>query len=231
MFAAMDRDTGASAVPTAQNTAGAPAVLLLKELGKTPRGWTLTLHPEHLALAEASSAQPYVILREEMMKSVTLIEGMNTLGLTKPLKVTFKLAPEATATLAGWIGKPVLASHYLRRRYAWVLPVAIIWMLGALPLPGSPAAGIEATRFDVFGFGLGLTLLVAWAFAKWKPHPALFLVDSLWFTWLAVYLVVGVFNGRSKAWFLLVALLVWMVLTGLKHYARFRGTSLPRVGA
>lgn len=203
-----------------------PVVLSLQEMGKTPKEWTLTLHPAHLALADAPGSQPYVILREQLMKSATLIEGIRAFVVQQPRKVNFKLTPEGVAALAEWIGKPVLAAYYMRRRYGWVLPVAVIWVLGSLPLGGEPPSGAAAVPFDPVGLGLGLTLIVSWAFAKWRPHPLLFLIDSLWILCLAGYLVRDVIVGRSRGWLVLVALLVWMTITGLKHYARFHGITL-----
>jgi len=207
-----------------------PIVLVLKEVNGRGADWSLTLHPAHLALADSPGAQPYVIMREQMMKTATLMEGLNVLGLTRPIKATFKLIPEATAALAEWIGKPALAASYLKRRYAWVLPIAIIWILGSLPLPGNSSAGVQAIPFDPIGLALGVTLVVSWAFARWRPHPALFLVDSLWFVAMGGQLVMDVIQGRSKGWLVLVVLLVWMIVTGLKHFFRFRGTTIPRPG-
>ena len=76
------------------------------------------------------------------------------------------------------------------------------------------------------GFVLGLVLVGAWAFAKWRPHPVLFLVDGIWFSWVAVNLSLSVLRGQSKGWLVLVPLLAWMAVTGLKHFLRFRGTKL-----
>jgi len=154
------------------------------------------------------------------------MEGIRAFVVQQPRKVNFKLTPQGVAALAEWIGKPVLAAYYMRRRYSWVLPVAVIWVLGSLPLKGDPASGAAAVPFDPVALALGLTLIVSWAFAKWRPHPLLFLIDSLWFLCLAGYLVGDVIGGRSQGWLVLVALLVWMVITGLRHFTRFRGTTL-----
>jgi hypothetical protein len=62
-------------------------------------------------------------------------------------------------------------------------------------------------------------------------QSSLFLVDSLWFLGLAGYLVMEFVNGRSKGWLMLVILSLWMVETGLKYPARFRGTSIARLHA
>ncbi|MFN7141524.1 MAG: hypothetical protein ACK4UN_19525 [Limisphaerales bacterium] len=205
----------------------APIVLPLTEIGK-PEKWLLTLHPTHLALAEPGQGQPYIILRDQVMRTATLVERMGAFVLQKPRKVTFNLTSEGTATLADWIGKPIMAAVYLKRRYGWILPIAVLWVLGSLPIKGNPDAGVEGVPFDPIGLILGLTLIVSWALAKWRPHPALFLVDSLWFLAMAGHLVVGVVNGRSKLWLILVALLVWMMVTGLKHFIRFKGTKVTR---
>ena len=199
----------------------------LEELGKKDRRWRLELRPSDLALFEGDDPRPYVLLREQFHEhGAVFSEGLRVLGLKKPKKVTFKLTPETTTAMADWIGKPMLARLYLKRRYAWVLPVAIIWALGSLPIAGNPEAGIQAQPFHPMGLGLGLALVITWAFAKWRPHCNLFLLDSIWFLWLAGYLIYGVVHGRSKLWLILVALLLWMVVTGLKQFARFRGTPL-----
>jgi hypothetical protein len=204
----------------------APLTLSLTAMNKAKQQWSLVLYPDHLALAEAADTQPYVILRSEMMKSATLIEGMRVLALTTPIKATFKMEPPASSALADWVGKPVLALYYLRRRYSWVLPVAVLWVIGSMPISGDSSAGREPLPFDPIGLVLGLTLIAAWGWAKWRPHPVLFLVDSLWFLVMAGHLVMEVAKGRSKGWLVLVALLLWMVVSGLRHFARFRGTRL-----
>ena len=215
---------------SAEASASSPIVLAIEQMSSPPRPWKLTLYPAHLTLEPASyDTPPFLVLREEMMKSASFIEGMRALALTKPFKVTFKLPKEAAQTLADWIGKPVLAAHYLRRRYGWVLPVAVIWALGSMPYAGDPAAGVEAVPFDPIALVLGLALVAAWACAKWRPHPALFLVDSIWFLVMAAHLGMEVAQGRSKGWLVLVALLAWMAVIGFKHFVRFRGTQLPRI--
>jgi len=213
--------------PTNIPAGEAPSVLIASEVGKPGKQWTLELHPAHLGLVEVPGTPPYVILREEMMKSAMLLESMNVLTLSKPLKTNFKLAPEATAALAEWIGKPALVLFYLRRRYAWVLPVAVLWLLGSLPFSGDSTAGTKPIPFDVIGFTLALILIGSWALAKWRPHPILFLVDSFWFLLLSGRLLKDVFvDGRSKGWLIFVVFAGWLVFNGVKHYRRFRGTKI-----
>jgi hypothetical protein len=202
-----------------------PAVLSLKEIGKTQKEWALTLHPTHLALAESPDERPYVILREQLMKTATLVEGMRTFAVEQPRKILFKLDPAGAVMLADWMGKPFLATFYLKRRYMFVLPWAFLGVLGSLVSLVPRPNGIS-TPFDLTTFVMSLALITAWAFAKYRPHPILFLVDSAWFTWVAVNLTIRVMHGQSKGWLLLVALLAWAAVNGLKHFIRFQGTRI-----
>lgn len=191
--------------------------------------WTLTLLPSHLALADAPDAQPYVILREQLMKSVMLMEGARVLAVEKPRKLMFKLTADGVKSLADWIGLPFLASFYLKRRYSWVSLWAFLWVFGSLATWIAPPQNQIAPHFDVVSFSLGVTLLIASAFARWRPHPILFLVDGIWFATVAVSLTINVLHrGNSKGWLVLGALTVWLAVTGVKHFIRFRGTALPR---
>lgn len=211
----------------AQPAAPAARVLPLKELNARGKEWTLTIHAEHLALAESAEGRPFVILRPQMMKTAVLAEGIRALVLTQPLKMTFKLPSETVAALAEWIGKGTLARHYLKQRYGLMLPAAILCMVGSLPLAGNPAAGVQAIPFNPLSLTLGILLAVSWAFAKWRPRPLLFLTDSIWFTAMGAQLIASVINGRSKGLLVLLPLLLWMVVRGVKHFHRFRGTTIP----
>ena len=203
-----------------------PPVFPLREIGKKTGDWTLTMLPSHLALADAPGAQPYVILREQIMKTVVLMETTRALMVQRPSKLTFQLTPEGMAALVDWIGKPFLAAFYLKRRYAWVTPWAFIWVIGSLIMLIAPARDGGGLQFQLVGFLLGLTLLAASAFAKWRPHPILFLVDSLWFCIVAVQLTVSVMQGRSKGWYVVVAFLVLAAISGFRNFLRFKGLKL-----
>lgn len=225
MLADVNSEGAPTSIPPGPAAADSPVVLPLKEMGKTPRAWTLTLYPGHLALADAPGAQPYIILREQIMKSVVLMEATRALAVQQPRKIIFVLTRPGVAALADWIGKPFLASFYMKRRYTWILPWAFLWVFGSLASL-LPARGAATPKFDAVGLVLGLILMAAWALAKWRPHPALFLVDAIWFFWVSLNLTFSVVDGRSKGWLVLVALLAWMSATGFKHFLRFRGTRL-----
>src|ERR1035437_382008 len=140
----------------------------------------------------------------------------------------FKMTPAGVKALAGWIGKPFLASFHLNRRYKLVWPWAFLLVFGSLiSLMPPPRSGMPP-RFDVTIFALEMMLLVGCAFAKWWPHPVLFLVDSVWFSWVAVNLTLGIVHGQSKGWLILVALMVWMAVIGRHRAQRERLQLLHR---
>lgn len=225
---AVVNDEGATGLTSSQPAKGAvPVVLPLREVGKkSDEQWTLTLHPSHLALADAPGAQPYVILREHLMKSAVLIEGMRAFSVQQPRKISFQLTPDGVVALAEWIGKPFLAAFYLKRRYGSVALWAALLVAGSLISLLPPTGGGVEIPFDPHTLVFGLLMLVASAFARWRPRPVLFLVDSAWFVFLAARLTLGVLNGRSLLWLLLVALLAWVAVNGVKHYYRFRTTMI-----
>ncbi len=208
----------------------APPAFDIEELGKKDRRWRLEIRQADLALFEGNDPHPYIILRDHFCTDRLFFDDhIKALVLKKPKKVTLKLTPEATKALADWIGESILAGLCLKRRYAWVLPVAIVWLLGSLPISGNPDAGIQARGVDLPGLGMGLVLVITWALAKWRPNGILFLVDSVWFLCLSAYIGWDVVNGRSKFWLIFVAWALWMVVSGIRYFARFRNTQVTRI--
>lgn len=210
-------------------TATAPVFQLVEVGSKARAVWTLTILPTHLALADAPGAQPYVILRGQMMKSVIFMEGLRSLVLKEPRKVNLKMTSEAAKALAEWIGRPFLASFYMNRRYRMLWPWALIWILASLlPLPGK---GLQLF-LDPVPLILGLVLLAMWGIARWRPHPVLFLVDAIWFLCVAARLTSHVLQyHRSKGWFVIVALMISGAVTGVMHFVRFRKTKIAALGS
>jgi hypothetical protein len=206
--------------------ATAPVVLQLTEVNTAKKPWTLTLYPEHLALSDSADGQPYIILRPQLLRSASLAAGVQIIALRAPIKMTFRLSKEGATALADWIGKPVLASYYLKQRYSWLLPLAILILIGSLPLPADSAHGTRAIPFNLISFGLGIGLAIAWAFSKWRPHPILFLVDSVWLIIFCGQLVFRVMNGENKIALIFLPLLLWMALKGFNHFSQFRHARL-----
>lgn len=230
---AMSSDGTPPPVPAEPTATSPPPVFPLTEVGPKKRTqWSLTIYPSHLALADAPGAQPYVILREQMMKSAIFLEGIRVLNLKEIRNANLKLTPAATKALADWIGTSFLASFYMNRRYKMLLPWGLIWTLASLlPLAPPPRSGM-ALHFDLIALFLGVVLLGAWAVAKWKPHPILFLVDAMWFACVAVRLTLQIFEfNRSRAWLIVVALMVIASVTGFKHFIRFRNATISPIKA
>lgn len=211
--------------------AALPSVFPLKENGKSTGQWTLSIQPSHLSLSDAPGAQPYAILREQFKKEVTFMEGMRALAVSQPRKIIFKLDPEAAAALADWLGKPFLAAFYMKRRYAWLMPWAIVWVMLTLMILLPAPQGSPKVPFDIVSFVLGFVLLISCGFARWRPHPVLFLVDGIWFGAVAIQWSIRiVFHERSSGWLVFVALLAWMSVTGFRHFFRFRGVKIQPLG-
>jgi hypothetical protein len=211
-----------------ENSAAATPVASFEvvELNQAQKKWQLAVYEGHLALSNAPGAQPYVLLRAGFPKEFNFAERLRALSVIKPFKVTLKLTPEATTAVAHWFGDSFLAATYLKRRFSFVLPWAILWLLMALPLPGNPAQGIAPKSFHPVDFGMALGLVGAWALARWRPHSGLFLVDGLWFGYLTVHLTLSVVAGKNKLWLILVMALASMSITGLQHFLRFRRTRI-----
>lgn len=218
-------ETGQVSAPDNSNS---EIVIPLKENGKQTGQWTFTLFPSHIALADAPGAQPYIILRDEAVKPGFFHEGLRLVEVKKPRKILFRMTAGGADAFADWIGKPLLAARYLKQRYAWISMFAILWALSCFGSLIPPATGKAAPSLDITYFLLGVFLFASTAFAKWRPHPILFLVDALWFLSVAVNLAITVVYGRSKWWLIAVILLVWVAIKGFRHFGRFRGINIPR---
>lgn len=226
----MSSDGAPPPLPAESTATSPPPVFPLIEIGPKNRPqWWLTIFPTHLALVDAPGAQPYVILREQMMKSAVFMEGMRVLSLKEPRKVNLKLTPAGAKALADWIGDSFLAFFYMNRRYKMLLPWAVLWVSASLTSLVPTGSGIRP-NFDAVALILGLVPLGAWAMMKWRPHPVLFLVDGIWFACVAIRFSLHVVQfDRNKAWFMLVPLMVVAAVTGFKHFIRFRNTSITPV--
>src|SRR5689334_3479735 len=142
-------------IPTEASAPVSAPVFPLRDVGKKNGGqWSLTVFPTHLALADAPGAKPYVILRDQMTKSVMFMEGIRVLTIQKAEKISLKLTAEGAKAVEDWIGKPFLAAFYMHRRYKMVLPWALMWVMLSL-MSLVPQNG-RASYFDWNAFVLGL---------------------------------------------------------------------------
>jgi hypothetical protein len=232
------RHVNAETIQPAAGNPVDPAVLVIHELGKEKENkpWLLTVYRSHMTLGEHAGEPPHVILRSEIMKSVMISEGLGILSVQQPAKMNFKLSRDEMREVVNWIGVEFLCRFYLTRRFKMIVPWAVLMILvGLVSLAEAQwAEGMDSNRFRlvthsisaVSSMCLGAILFACWAISKWRPHPALFLFDGLWFVGVGINLALGVLQGRS-AWLLILAVtLCWGGLIGLKHFVRFRKVRL-----
>lgn len=197
-------------------------VFEIEEVTTARRKWVLSLLPGHVALRAASEAQPYVYLREDFYRKLELFPALGLLNTQEPLKLGFKLGPEAARALRQWLGAPnrEQLALLLKRRYTLALPIAFLFLIASLPLSG---ANGQATPFSPLNLALGLSLVALWGWSKYRPHPVLFLLDGLWFLALALGQFRLVYRSGDWWWLIWTALLLWMAYGGLKRYRQCRG--------
>jgi hypothetical protein len=139
-----------------------------------------------------------------------------------PKPVILKLDDSSLAVLTFWVGPLTLEDlkGELRRRLRWTVPIGLLFVLGSIPLPGDPAAGVAGVPFDPVSLVLGLGLIALSVAARIVPHPFLLALDGLWFLLLAADTVWGVVRGGDSVWWL--ALAAFLVLAGLQPLAAYR---------
>ncbi|MEM8997062.1 MAG: hypothetical protein AAGF23_19925, partial [Acidobacteriota bacterium] len=140
-------------------------------------------------------------------------------------RLAWKLEDDQVATVEAWIGPPRQAhlAFALKQRYGLGLPIGLFLILTSLPFPGDPAAGIDPVPFNLVSAILGGGLIVLWAFSRWRPHPALFILDAAWFTLLALDTVYDIATGTSSMWWVIFAAVVMVFAqSGLGLYKRYR---------
>lgn len=195
------------------------------EPGGKPR-WTLQLFAEGLrGERQEGDAASFHIVRDHLPESIQLLDGLlvkRTLVVKKPRKTTLQLEPGPFRTLSRWIGQPTLLRLALKQRLSWTLPIGVLFVLGSLPLPGDPEAGLDPTPFHPVWAILGALLIVQGFVARRWPRPVLFLLDSLWFVGLAAATAYGVWQGDSPYWLVVVLLQLGLAVGGVRLWQRFR---------
>jgi hypothetical protein len=192
--------------------------------------WYLTLLEGRLRLDRDDESETHEIERSEYGRRLDvrkLMGSTQALVVRIPKARAFKLEHEAFEAIERWLRPFTRAdvAAVLKTRLRWILPIAVLYMVGSLPMPGIPEEGIAPIPFDVVGFALGAGLIALAILARVAPHRNIFLFDAIWFLLLAadtVWTVVG--EGSSPWWLLLAAFLVWVATTPLALYKRFAST-------
>jgi hypothetical protein len=188
---------------------------------KKPR-WRLELAPEGLR-GEREDGASFEIPRSELLRRVNVFDSplaRRVLAVRDP-KFILQLEPSSYRELEAWLGKDLLLRMELRKRLAWVVPIGIILILGSLPLPADPAAGIEGAPLQLLGLVLGAILVVQGLLSRLRPDRIYLLLDSGWFTVLAVDTVLDVAFGASPFWTPVIALQAFLAAVTFRAWRRF----------
>lgn len=168
-----------------------PETLELQPLRPNRAPWILHVEDRLLRFEAPDRGQVQEVPHQEAATRLEVVSGFGNKGtlLVRPQgkKLMFKLTPEQRERIERWIGPPTADELRvkLRRRFAFTAPVAVLFILCSLPVPGDPSLGIEPMPFSPFSFALGATLLLLWTHARLRPRTYLFLLDSAWFALLA----------------------------------------------
>ncbi len=74
---------------------------------------------------------------------------------------------------------------------------------------------------DPLGIALGLLLGGIWVWARYRPMRIIFLVDAVWFAFVAARNILNVLGGSNKWWLLFSAWLVLLAYWGVKWFVHF----------
>lgn len=202
--------------------------LNIAPMGKSET-WSLRLEENRISLLVEETGEPIVLERSEFPEKLELREhglGAPLLLVRIPKATVFQPDLEQMDVLREWLGPPTFEdlSSALRRRFKWTIPIAIMFIMMALPMAANPEANLEAVPFDAVSAFLGAALLALAAYSKACPHSRLFLFDCCWFLVMALNAAVGVIQGKSGTWqWLFVVILVMVAQSSFKEYRRFAG--------
>lgn len=222
----------AEQVVTASAPTRPPETLDATEVGSKPRRWTLQLFRDGIRGEREDGGASFHVLRARLLDSIQVMDGLlirRTLVVRKPRRTTLKLEPPAFRRLSAWVGDHTLLRLALKGRLSWTIPIGILFVLGSVPLPGDPEAGIEAVPFSPVSAALGALLILQGLASKRLPRPALFLLDALWFLGLAADTLSRVWAGQSPWTLVIVPLQLGLAVSGLRLWRRFREVSAPVV--
>lgn len=188
--------------------------------------WKVALNPESLTVTAADGSEFFEISRSDADEKIEI----RRIGLSEPFlvirvpkQILFKMGKTQAAAVKQWLGPPTFMGLKiaLKRRLKWSIPIAILFIVTSLPLPGDPETGIEAVPFDPVSAFLGVVLLGMALLAKIRPMRILFIVDAFWFFLLALRVAGGVIRGTSLLWLIVVVFLLFAAFGSISEYNRF----------
>jgi len=202
----------------------------ITEVSTKKRIFTLELLDDRVRFTDALSGQAEEIWRHQARERIEVHDSFvmrRTIVAKLAKRVTFKLEPEVFAAVESWLGHRTRAGleFELERRMRFMIPIGLLYVVGALPLAGLPAVGAAGDALDVRGLALGVGLLALAGLTKWKPHRVLFIFDGLWFLALAGDVVWDVARGASPLWLVWVVFLVLVAIHPFSLYRRLAGAA------
>jgi ssDNA-binding Zn-finger/Zn-ribbon topoisomerase 1 len=196
---------------------------IIQETGKKQK-WQLSLYGDRLILHYPETGTLVEVLHNQAidkLKTAKLFFLPPILVVKDFKKFTYRIQSDEYEIINEWIGKPLLLKKALKQRLSWCLPIGSIYILTSLPLSEDPTAGIESIPFDPIGMGLGIMLIILSIIIKKKPHPALFVADSIWFFLLLCYTLFQIYSGANTYWGVVIILCIILIMSGINHYRYF----------
>lgn len=191
----------------------------IAEANSAQTKWTISLFADHFRL-ETAAREPQEVARSELRERVQLFDSGPFLRRVLTVKIgkkrpIFRLSPEAFAAVSDWIGPPTREdlALSLKRRFGWVVPVGVLFVVTALPVAELP--------WDPVALVLGAALIVTGLVAKWAPHRVFFALDSLWFSFLSANSIYALVEEWSWLRLGLLVLQLALVRSGWREYRRF----------
>jgi len=196
---------------------------IIQQTGKKQK-WQLFLYGDRLILHYLETGTLVEVLRNDAidkLKTLKLFFTLPILVVKSFKKFTYRVTSDEFEIINEWIGKPLLLEKILKQRLGWCVPIGFIYMLTSLPLSEDPTAGLESIPFDPIGMGLGIALIILSIIMKKKPHPALFVADSICFFLLLCYTFFQIYSGANTYWGVFIILYIILIMSGINHYRYF----------
>ena len=146
-------------------------------------------------------------------------------------KVPIRLPRPAFDAVEDWFGRERLMRVTLKRRLAWLPPLAFILIVAGVPWPATGGVPESGKPLAPMTLGLGIGFALLWVLWRTRPRPWLFLFDAALFATLAVSLALTLLRGWSWMAFAILLLQVSLALGGVRLFRKFRGVTPARVDA
>ena len=189
--------------------------------------WILTLQPDWMILEpEREAGASIKVSREDIPDRVLLKDpaiGGPYLQVKAPRAVGFRISKRVSKAYAAWRGpttKGELRAALKGLTYC-AIPVGALWLFASLPVPADVDAGVSAVPADVLGLALGAGLVTLGILRLFVMTRWLFIVDAVWWTVFAGYMIAGILSGDSPWWGIMTVFAVVFVVAQIQAFRRF----------